>query len=90
LSSIRQEDAMISDQMFVLLMALMKFGLVFFIGFRELWILRRLRDRDERDPPHEPLPAPPLPDAGPARKLPDGLVPSPEARPARPRELEPV
>jgi hypothetical protein len=88
LSNIRQEDAMISDQMFVLLMALMKFGVLIFIGVRELWILRRLRDRDERDPPHDPVPAPPLPDAGPARRLPDSLVPKPT--PARPRELEPV
>lgn len=85
---------MISDQMFVLLMALMKFGMMFFIGFRELWTLRRLRDRDGRDPPGEPRPTPPLPDPGPARKLPDSLVPVLDARPAQPRtvprELEPV
>jgi hypothetical protein len=81
---------MISDQMFVLLMALMKFGLLLGLGVRELIVLRRLRDRDERDPPRAPVPAPPLPDAGPARPLPAGLVPDRDARPARPRELEPV
>jgi hypothetical protein len=84
---------MISDQMFVALMALLKFGLLLFIGFRELWILRRLREERDGDPPHEPRPVPPLPDAGPAQpvlvgKLPDGLVPKPA--PARARELEPA
>ena len=83
-----------SDPMFVLLSATLKFGLVFYIGIRELVLLRRLRDRDERDPGEEQAPLPPLPDAGtgPDRKLPDCLIPRPIARPEHPvvREHEPA
>ena len=83
-----------SDPMFVLLSATLKFGLVFYIGIRELVLLRRLRDRDERDPGEEQAPLPLLPDAGtgPVRKLPDCLIPRPIASPEHPvvREHEPA
>lgn len=82
-----------SDPMFVLLTATLKFGLVTFICIRELILVRRLRNGDERDPRHDPAPAPLLPDAGagPERKLPECLIPRPAARPVdQPRQLEPV
>jgi len=83
-----------SDAMFVLLSATLKFGLVFCIGIRELVLLRRLSDRDERDPGEERAPAPLLPDAGtgPDRPLPDCLIPRPIARPEQPvvRAREPA
>jgi hypothetical protein len=76
-----------SDEMFILLSATLKFGLVFGFGFRELWLLRRLRDQDRRDPGPEPAPTPAAPSGGAGRPLPDCLIPRPVARP---RELESV
>jgi hypothetical protein len=76
-----------SDATFVLLTATLKFGVLFGLGIRELWLLRRLRHRDDRDPGPREAPAPAAPSGGAGRPLPPELIPRPAARP---KQLEPV
>ena len=59
---------------------LLSFGVTLVILLRELWITRRHRGGDDRDPRREPAPQP--------RPLPPCLVPNEQWRaPARVREL---